>query len=334
MQATNPPLRRLRWLRWLRAASVATALCIAGQAGAQDFPARALRIVVPFPVGSGTDLLARAIGLRLTEQWGQPVIVDNRPGAGGTLSADHVAKAPRDGYTLLMGNLSVLGMAPALYPRLPYDPIYAFEPVSLVSASENVLVVHPSLPVRSVKDVVALAKARPDAILYSSAGTGTTTHLAAELFRLMAGAQIVHVPYKGSPQAVNDLLAGQVHMSFTSLASAVPLIQAGRLRAIATTGLKRNALVPGTPTIAEVGYPGFEVNAWQGIVGPAGLPGPVVAKLNEGIARALAVPELRDRMAAIGLVVGGSTPAAFGAYLKSEQSKWTDVVRRAGIRAD
>jgi tripartite-type tricarboxylate transporter receptor subunit TctC len=332
MQSTNPPRPRLP--RRLRAVGIATALCTVGQAFAQDYPSRALRIVVPFPVGSGTDLLARAIGQRLTEQWGQPVVADNRPGAGGTLSADHVAKAPRDGYTLLMGNLSVLGMAPALYPKLPYDPVHAFEPVSLVSASENVLVVHPSLPVRSVKDVVALAKARPDAILYSSAGTGTTTHLAAELFRLMSGAQIVHVPYKGSPQAVNDLLAGQVHMSFTSLASAVPLIQAGRLRAVATTGLGRNALVPGTPTIAEAGFPGFEVNAWQGIVGPAGLPGPVVAKLNEGIARALAVPEVRDRMAAVGLVVGGSTPAAFGAYLKSEQAKWADVVRRAGIRAD
>jgi len=301
---------------------------------AQEFPSRAVRMVVPFPVGAGTDLLARGIGQRLTEQWGQPVVADNRPGAGGTLAADLVAKAPRDGYTLLMGNLSSLGMAPALYPKLPYDPAGGFEPISLVAASENVLVVHPSLPARRVQDIVALARARPEAILYSSAGTGTTTHLAAELFRLMAGIRIVHVPYKGTPQAVNDLLAGQVHMSFTSLASAVPLVQAGRLRAIATTGLKRNALVAGTPTIAESGYAGFEVNAWQGIVGPAGLPAPIVAKLNEGIQRALAAPELRERMAAIGLVVGGSTPAEFGAYLRSEQAKWADVVRRAGIRAD
>jgi tripartite-type tricarboxylate transporter receptor subunit TctC len=317
------------------AAAVLTALlCVAGHTRAQEFPVRTLRMVVPFPVGAGTDLLARAIGQRLTEQWGQPVITDNRPGAGGTLGADLVAKAPRDGYTLLMGNLSVLGMAPALYPRLPYDPIGAFEPISLVASSENVLVVHPSLPVRSLQEMVALARAKPDAVLYSSAGTGTTPHLAGELFRLMSGTRIVHVPYKGSPQAINDLLAGQVHMCFTSLASAVPLIQAGRLRILATTGLKRNALVPGTPTIAELGYPGFEVNAWQGIVGPAGLPGPVLAKLNEGIALALTVPELRERMAGIGLVVGSSTPAQFAAYLKSEQAKWADVVKRAGIRPE
>jgi len=324
---SKPPLRRLL--------PVLTILLLPFAAShAQEYPARSVRMVVPFPVGAGTDLLARSIGQKLTEQWGQTVVADNRPGAGGTLAADIVAKAPRDGYTLLMGNLSVLGMAPALYPKLPYDPVNGFEPVSLVAASENVLVVHPSLPVKSVRELIALARAKPQALLYSSAGTGTTTHLAPELFRLVAGIAIVHVPYKGSPQAVNDLLAGQVHLSFTSLASATPLVQAGRLRALATTGLKRNPLLPGTPTVAESGYPGFEVNAWQGIVGPAGLPGPIVARLSEGITRALAAPDLRDRMGAIGLVVGGSTPAQFTSYLRAEQAKWADVVKRAGIRSD
>ena len=301
---------------------------------AQDYPARPIRMIVPFPAGAGTDILARVIGQRLTESWGQSVVVDNRPGAGGTIGSEFVAKAPRDGYTLLMGNVSTLAMGPAIYRNVGYDARRDFAPVSLVSSSENVIVVHPSLPVSNVKELVALARARPGQLLYASAGSGTTTHLAGELFKLMAKVDIVHVPYKGTPQAMGDLVAGQTQMSFTSLASGVPLIKSGRLRAIATTALKRNPLLGTLPTVDESGLKGFEVNAWQGILAPVGTPSAIVAKLNEGIIRTLEVSEVKERLGAIGLVAAGSTPERFAEYLRSESIKWADVVKAAGVRAD
>jgi len=291
-------------------------------------------MIVPFPAGAGTDILARVIGQRLTESWGQSVVVDNRPGAGGTIGSEFVAKAPRDGYTLLMGNVSTLAMGPAIYRNVGYDARRDFAPVSLVSSSENVIVVHPSLPVSNVKELVALARARPGQLLYASAGSGTTTHLAGELFKLMAKVDIVHVPYKGTPQAMGDLVAGQTQMSFTSLASGVPLIKSGRLRAIATTALKRNPLLGTLPTVDESGLKGFEVNAWQGILAPVGTPSAIVAKLNEGIIRTLEVSEVKERLGAIGLVAAGSTPERFAEYLRSESIKWADVVKAAGVRAD
>jgi len=301
---------------------------------AQEYPTKPVRMVVPFPPGAGTDILARAIGQKLTESWGQTVIVDNRPGAGGTIGSEFVAKAPRDGYTLLMGNVSTLAMGPAIYRNIGYDSLKDFAPVSLVSSSENVIVVHPSLPANTVKELIALARARPKQLLYSSAGSGTTTHLAGELFKMMAKVDIVHVPYKGSPQSIIDLVAGQVHMSFTSLAAGVPQIKSGRLRAIATTGLKRNPLLANLPTVDESGLKGFEVNAWQGILAPAGTPAAIVVKLNDGIVRALENSEVKERLGSIGLVAAGSTPERFAEYLRSESIKWAGVVKAAGIRPD
>ena len=301
---------------------------------AQDYPSRPVRMVVPFPVGAGTDILARAIGQKLTESWGQSVVVDNRPGAGGTIGSEFVAKAPKDGYTLLMGNVSTLAMGPAIYRNIGYDSLKDFAPVSLVSSSENVIVVHPSLPVSTVKELIAFARARPKQLLYASAGSGTTTHLAGELFKMMAKVDIVHVPYKGSPPSMIDLVAGQVHMSFTSLAAGVPLIKSGRLRAIATTALKRNPVLANLPTVDESGLKGFEVNAWQGILAPAGTPAPIIAKLNEGIVRTLENAEIKARLGSIGLIAAGSTPERFADYLRTESTKWAGVVKAAGVRAD
>lgn len=317
----------------VRAIAVGAIFIVAG-ASAQEYPSRAIRMVVPFPPGAGTDILARAIGQKLTEYWGHAVVVENRPGAGGTVGSELVAKGARDGYLLLLGNVSTFAIAMSLYRNIGYDSLRDFAPVSLVSSSENVIVLHPSVPVRTVQELVALARAKPKQLLYSSAGNGTTGHLAGELFKSMAKVEIVHIPYKGSPPAMNDLLAGQVHMSFTSLASAVPQIKAGRLRAIATTGLKRNSLFDAMPTLNESGLKGYEVNAWQGIVAPTGTPATIIAKLNSGIARALDAPDVKERLGAIGLIAGASTPERFTEYLRAEIAKWRNVVKIAGATVD
>lgn len=312
----------------------ATILVIPLNARGQEFPAQPVRMIVPFPVGAGTDLLARAIGQRLLERWGRPLIVDNRAGAGGTIACELVAKSAPDGYTLLMGNLSVLGLAPALYPKLGYDPLTSFMPISMVSSSMNVLVVHPALPVSSVNALEKLAKARPGELLYASASNGTTTHVAAELYRVMAGINFVHVPYKGSPQAMTDLLVGQVHMFFASLASSLPSIHGKRVKALAVTGLKRSDKLPDLPTFDEAGYRGYEMNAWQAIVAPAGLARELAVRLNDHIGTALANTELKERMGALGLTVGGSTPEHLATYMRAEVAKWSDVVKRSRAKPE
>ncbi|HLE67850.1 MAG TPA: tripartite tricarboxylate transporter substrate binding protein, partial [Burkholderiales bacterium] len=265
---------------------------------------------------------------------GQNVIVENRPGAGGTVGSEIVAGAPKDGYTILMGNTSTLAIAPALYRRLPYDPLRDFAPVALVTTTENVIVVHPSLPVRSVKDLIALAKAKPGQILYASAGSGTTSHLGGALFRSMAKIDIVHVPYKGSPLALTELLAGQTQMSVSSLSSGTPLIAAGRLRAIATTGLKRNALLPDIPTVDESGLKGYEINLWQGFVVPAGTPQAIVERLNAVMVDAVRSPDISSAFARRGMLSGGSNAPEFAAYIKREHAKWAGIVERSGARVD
>jgi tripartite-type tricarboxylate transporter receptor subunit TctC len=314
--------------------ATAISLCAQLPAWAQEFPTQPVRMMVPFPVGAGTDLLARAIGQRLSERWGRALIVDNRAGAGGTIACELVAKSAADGYTLLMGNLSVLGLAPALYPKLAYDPLTSFAPISMVSSSMNVLVVHPALPVNSVNALEKLAKARPGELLYASAGSGTTTHVAAELFRVMSGINFVHIPYKGSPQAMTDLLAGQVHMFFASLASSLPSIRGKRVKPLAVTGLKRSDHLPDLPTFDEAGYRGYEMNAWQAIVAPAGLPRELVTRLNDHVGAAVANTELKERMGALGLAVGGSTPEQLGAYMRAEIVKWSDVVKRSRAKPE
>lgn len=300
---------------------------------AQDYPNRGIRFVVPFPVGAGTDILARGVAQKLNEAWSIPVVVDNRAGAGGTIGSDLVAKSPKDGYTMLMGNASSLAIARSLYKNLSYDPLRDFANVILVANSENVVIVHPSLPVKTIKDLVAMAKAKPGQIFFSSAGSGTTGHLGGELLRSTAGIEIVHVPYKGSPPSMTDLVAGQVQMSVTSIAGAIPFIKSSRVRAVASTGLTRNPVLPGVPTVAET-YPGFEVNAWQGIVVAAGTPAPIIAKLNGTIAKILQAPDIRDQFAAQGLLAAGGTPEQFAAYHRKETEKWAEVVKRSGARPD
>ena len=301
---------------------------------AQPYPAKPVRVLAPFPAGSGVDIVARLIGTPLSHALGQGVVVDNRPGANGTIACELAARAAPDGYTLLLGNASTLAMAPGLYKQIAYDPVRSFAPITLIANSANVLVVHPALPAGSVTALIALARAKPGQLNYGSAGSGNSTHLAAELFKLMAGVNLVHVPYKGTPQLMTELLAGQIQMSFASLISSLPHIKQGRLRALGVTSLQRAPSLPELPTISEAGLKGYEITVWQGMVAPAGTPQPVIAQLNRQIASILQAPETRERLAAQGLESAASTPEQFGAHIAAEVAKWTKVIKQAGIVPD
>jgi tripartite-type tricarboxylate transporter receptor subunit TctC len=301
-------------------------------AGAQGFPTGPIRVIVPFTPGAGTDVVARAIAAKMTESLGQNVLVENRPGAGGTIGSTLVAKAPADGYTMLMGNTSTLAIAPALYTRLSYDPVRDFAPISLVTTSENVIVVHPSLPAKNLKELIALAKARPGQIMFSSAGSGTTSHLGGELLRSMAGIDIVHVPYKGSPIATSELIAGQTQLSVSSLSTATPLIAQGRLRPIATTALQRSSALPNVPTVDEAGLKGYEITLWQGFVVPAATPPAVVGTLSKAMVAAARSPDVVKAFDQRGMEVVATPAPEFGAFIKREVARWADIVRRAGAR--
>lgn len=329
------PLQRDSVMRTMMAASLAAAcFAVASPALSQSYPTHTVRVVVPFPPGAGTDVVARAVAGKIAQSLAQSVIVENRPGAGGTVGSEIVAGAAKDGYTILMGNTSTLAIAPALYNRLRYDPLRDFAPVALVTTTENVMVVHPSLPVRSVKDLVNLAKAKPGEIFYGSSGGGTTSHLGGALFGSMAKINIVHVPYKGSPLALTDLLSGQTQLSVTSLSSGTPLIATGKLRAIATTGLQRNALLPDVPTVHESGLKGYEINLWQGFVVPAGTPQAIVDRLNSVMVDAVRSPDISSAFAKGGMVSNGSSASEFATYIKREHAKWADIVARASARVN
>jgi tripartite-type tricarboxylate transporter receptor subunit TctC len=293
-----------------------------------------VRILVPFPAGAGVDIVARMIGQPLTEIWGQATVVDNRPGAGGTIACELTAKAAPDGYTLLLGNISTFAMAPSLYKKINYDPVRSFAPITLVDTSANVLVVHPGVAAMTTQALIALAKAKPGQINYASAGSGTSPHLAAELFKSMASVDLVHVPYKGSPQALTDLLGGQTQVMFASLVSALPHIRQARLRALGVTTLKRASALPEVPTISESGLRGYDVSVWMGVVAPAGTPPAVVAQLNRQIAGILQTPEIRERLAVQGLEAVSNSPAEFASYIAAEVAKWAKVIRQAGVVAD
>jgi tripartite-type tricarboxylate transporter receptor subunit TctC len=298
------------------------------------FPAKPIRVLVPFPAGSGVDILARMIGNPLAEAWGQAVVVDNRPGASGAIACELAAKAVPDGYTLLLGNASSLAMAPSLYAHVGYDPVRSFAPITQISSSANVLVVHPSVPATSISALIALAKTKPGQLTYGSGGSGSSPHLSGELFKSMTGVNLVHVPYKGTPQLITDLLGGQIHMSFTSLVSALPYIKQGRLRPLGVTSLTRAASLPELPTISESGLKGYEVTVWQGMLAPAGTPRTVVGQLNAQIAKILRAPATRERLAAQGLEAAASTPDEFSAYIATEVVKWGKVIKQAGMTAD
>jgi tripartite-type tricarboxylate transporter receptor subunit TctC len=300
---------------------------------AQDYPTKPIRWIVPFPPGGAMDVIARTLGQKMSESLGQQLVVDNRPGAGGLIGSDLVAKAAPDGYTVLIVSVGQ-AVNPSLYPKMPFDPIKDFEPVSLVAIVPNVLVVNPSVKANSVMDLIALAKAQPSKLTYASAGNGTSIHLAGELFAEMAKVDILHVPYKGSGPAVTDLIGGQVDLMFDSVTSAKPHIQAGKLRALGVTTAKRSSALPDVPTISESGLKGYEMSPWFAVFVPAKTPKPVVERLHSEITKAMKIPDVQTRFAAIGAEPLGSTPGELSAYLKAETERWTKIIRERGIKAD
>jgi len=315
-----------------RAAAAFAGVLLASGALAQGYPARPLRFVVPFAAGGGSDLVARSVAPGLTESLGQGVVVDNRPGAAGMIGADIVAKAPPDGHTLLLGSNGPLAINPSLYEKLPYDATRDFAPVALVTIMPFLLVVHPSLPVKSVKDLVALAKARAGQLNYGSPGTGSTTHLANELLKSLTGIEVTHVPYKGVAPAAIDLIGGQVQMMSGDLSTLLPHVKAGRMRALAVTSARRSSLLPDMPTVAESGVPGYEATGWFGVLVPARTPRTIVSRLNQSIVKGAAGGEARARLAALGGDVATGTPEAFAAHLRTEAAKWSKVIRAIGLK--
>ena len=312
----------------------AGALLLGSTSFAQDFPTRPVRLVTPFPPASITDVLARPIALRLSELWKQPVVVDNRAGAGGIVGAVAVATAPPDGYTLLLGSNGTNAINASLYSKLPYDTVKSFVPLTQVSTSNLVLVAHPSVEARDIAQLIALAKARPGQLTFGSGGSGTTPHLAGELFNAMAGVQMVHVPYKGSPQSVLDLVAGRINVIFANGASVMPHVRAGKLRMLGVTSPQRDPTLPEVPTIAEAGLPGYTVEVWTGIFAPAGTPPQLAEKLSAQIRGVLANEDLVREFSKVGLFMKPSTPQAFAAYVQEETAKWAKVVKASGAKAD
>ncbi|HSC23056.1 MAG TPA: tripartite tricarboxylate transporter substrate binding protein [Casimicrobiaceae bacterium] len=319
---------------WAIVTGIALIVGATGGVMAADYPTKPIRLVVPFPPGGTTDILARAVAQKLSEAWNEQVVVDNRPGAGGNIGADLVAKAAPDGYTLVMGTVGTHAINPNLYAKMPYDHVKDFAPVILVAGVPNVLVVNPSLPVHSVKELIDYAKANPGKLNFASSGNGTSIHLSGELFKTMAGVQMTHVPYKGSAPALSDLMGGQVQLMFDNLPSSLGLIKAGKLRALAVTSASRAAALPDVPTIAESGLPGFEASSWFGILAPAGTPHEVVAKLNGAVAAWLATPEAKEKLLAQGAIAAGGTPEAFAKHIDSETAKWAKVVKASGAHID
>ena len=323
----------MKLLRHLASTLLLACLPLAAAAQANGFPDKPIRIVVPFPPGGATDAAARLVAVKMGEHWGQPVVVDNRAGAGGNVGSDLVAKAPADGYTLVMGVTGSHAINTSLYSRMPYDPVADFVAISQVAVVPNVLVVHPSVPAKNLAELVALAKKEPGKLNYASLGNGTAAHLGMEMLKSEAGVDITHVPYKGSAPAVSDLLAGQVQMMVDGLPSALPHVKAGKLRAIALTSLHRAPSLPGLPTIAET-YPGFYADAWSGLFAPRGTPQPVVDKLSAEVQRILKLPDVREKLMALGAEPVGSTQAEFTAHVKREIDKWAKVVRTSGAKVD
>ncbi|MDH4150685.1 MAG: tripartite tricarboxylate transporter substrate binding protein [Betaproteobacteria bacterium] len=306
----------------------------AGLAVAQPYPSKAVRIIVPFPPGAGVDIVTRAVSGRFSEALGQQLIIDNRAGAGGILGAELATKAAPDGYTLLMGTAGMLTVIPHLNSKAPYSVERDFSPVSQVASVPSLLVVHPSLPVKSVKDLITLAKAKPGAINYASTGNGTLPHLAAEFFKLQARVDMVHVPYKGSAPATTDLLGGNVEVFFGNMLSVIEQVRSGRLRALAVTSLRRQAVAQDIPTMVESGFPGFEAGTWFGLLVPARTPRDIINRLQSDVAKAVRQPDVQKQLAGQGATTIGSTPEEFAAYIKSESAKWAKVLAASGVKAD
>jgi tripartite-type tricarboxylate transporter receptor subunit TctC len=317
-------------------AGLAGAALLPAAALAQAFPSRPIRLVVPFPPGGSTDLLARRLGEKLAVALGQPVVVDNRPGAGGTTGADAVAKSPPDGHTLLMGVTGSNAIAASLYPKMPYDTLRDFTPVSLLVSAPLVLAVNAGSPIKTVRDYVTAAKARPP-MTYGTPGNGTSMHLTGEMFDLATGAGLTHVPYKGSAPAMNDLLGGTLQSMFGDFLVLLPQVKAGKVTPIAVTSTRRHPLLPDVPTIAESGIPGlekFEAASWQGLFAPAGLPRDVLARLNAEVVKAMEAPDIKEFFGSQGFIVGGSTPEQFRSLVEAEVPKWGRVIKAANVKVD
>jgi len=301
---------------------------------AQTYPSKPIRFVVPFPAGGAGDLVIRPLAQKLNERWREPVVVDNRSGASGALGLQIAANAPADGHTLALGTASTHSINPALHRDLPYDPVKDFAPIALLIVIPNVLVAHPSLPARSLQELIQLARAKPGQLSYASNGTGTSAHMAGELLQRAAGIQVLHVPYKGAGIAVNDVLGGHVQLLFGAVATTLPQVQAGKLRALAVTGAQRSPAAPGVPTVAESGFSGFEVVQWFGAFAPAGTPRAIIVNVNAELNRAMALPDVQESFARQGFETRPGTPEKFAAYVKSELAKWSKVIREAGVRAE
>ena len=305
-----------------------------GAAYCADFPAKPARIVVPIGPGSSMDIVGRVIAQKLTESWGQPVIVDNRAGAGGNIGADTVAKSAADGYTLLFASSS-FAIAPSFYRKLPYDALRDFDAVVQISSRANVLTVNPSSPVNSVKELIALAKAKPGQLSFGSGGgTGSSDQMAGELFKVLAGVDIVHVPYKSGPQAMNDLIGGQMSLYMGGIPVQLPMIKAGKVKALGTSGLKRSQQLPDVPTIAEAGVPGYDMDVWYGFFAPRGTPPAVIARIATDVTRIMRAPDMQERWSGVGVEPAGSTPAEFKARFVDELAKWAKVVKAAKLALD
>jgi tripartite-type tricarboxylate transporter receptor subunit TctC len=318
----------------LRALIFVFVACLASAALSQDYPSRPIRIIVPFPAGGTADMLARQISQTMSEALRQQVVIENRAGAGGNIGADLAAGSKPDGYTLLMGTVSTHAINPHLYPKMPYDPMTDFAPVMMVARMPNLLVVHPSVPANNVAELIALAKARPGALAFASAGNGTTQHLAGELFKKMAGVDMIHVPYKGNAPAVTDLVGGQVQVMFDNIPVSLQQVRAGKLRALAVTGSARSPVLPELPTLAEAALPGYNIISWFGLYAPSGTSPQIIERLNREANKALATAQIRRRLADQGIEPAGGTPGQFADFMRAELVKWGRIVRESGARVE
>jgi tripartite-type tricarboxylate transporter receptor subunit TctC len=318
----------------LRAAAAATVLAaITGVASAQEWPTKQVNLIVPFSAGGTTDLFGRLLAQHMHAKFGQPFIVENRAGAGGNLGAGAVAKAAPDGYTFLVGTVSTHAINPFLYSKLPYDTVKDFQPVSLIARLPNILVVHPSLPVNNVQELIAYLKANPDKLSYGSSGAGTSIHLAAELFKIKTGTTMTHVPFRSSGDIMNNLTGGHINLAFDNITLAWPQVKAGRLRALAVSSTERSAIAPDVPTVADT-IPGFDATSWHGVFAPAGTPKPIVDKMAAEMKRILELPEVKDKLFELGAVASPMAPADFTKFIEGERAKWQDVVKASGARID
>jgi len=315
-------------------AALAVPFCISARAFAQPYPVKPIRLVLPYPPGGGSDTIARPLAQKMSEGFGQQVVVENRGGAGGNIGMEYVARAAPDGYTIVLALTAQLAVNPGLYQKIPYDPIKDYAPVTLLCSGGYILVVHPSLPVKTVKEFIAFARSRPGQIAYSSSGNGSGGHLAAELLNSMAGIKMLHVPYKGGGPALMDLIAGQVQVLFATQLSSWPHVQSGRIRALASSIAKRPASLPDLPTVAEAGVPGFDAGVWYAVLAPAGTPREIVMRLNSEIARVLKQPDYRKLLVNNTIEPIGSPPEELARYIKSELVKWAKVIKDANVRVD